>query len=117
MLMQPQIEGHSWLEVRNTFDAWVAGRLKPDVTVQQAEANLGVIAAQLARDHTEDEGTRLTLGVPGMMGSAGREPTRAFADGVMLLAALVLLAACANLASLLARAWPIAAAIWRSAFP
>src|SRR5580704_2960125 len=43
---------------------------------------------------------RLTLGVPGMMGSAGREPTRAFAGAVMLLAALVLLAACANLASL-----------------
>ena len=102
MTMQPQIEGHSWLDVRNTFDAWVAGRLKPGVTVRQAEANLGVIAAQLAHDYREDEGMRLTLGVPGMMGSAGREPTRAFASGVMLLAALVLLAACANLASLLA---------------
>jgi len=102
MMMQPQIEGHSWLDVRNTFDAWVAGRLKPGVTVRKAEANLGVIAAQLARDYRENEGMRLTLGVPGMMGSAGREPTRAFAGGVMLLAALVLLAACANLASLLA---------------
>ncbi|HLY17440.1 MAG TPA: ABC transporter permease [Bryobacteraceae bacterium] len=102
MMMQPQIEGHSWLEVRNTFDVWVAGRLRPGVTVGQAEANLGVIAAQLEREHTENEGMRLTLGVPGMMGSSGREPTRAFAGGVMLLAALVLLAACANLASLLA---------------
>ena len=82
-------------------DSWVAGRLKPGVTVRQAEANLGVIAAQLAHEYSSNEGMRLTLGVPGMMGSAGREPTRAFAGGVMLLAALVLLAACANLASLL----------------
>ena len=102
MTMQPQIEGHAWLEVRNTHNSWVAGRLKPGVTVGQAEANLGVIAAQLAHEYTSNEGMRLTLGVPGMMGSAGREPTRAFAGGVMLLAALVLLAACANLASLLA---------------
>ena len=102
MTMQPQIEGHAWLEVRNTHNSWVAGRLKPGVTVGQAEANLGVIAAQLAHEYTSNEGMRLTLGVPGMKGSAGREPTRAFAGGVMLLAALVLLAACANLASLLA---------------
>jgi predicted permease len=102
MTMQPQIEGHSWLEARNTHNSWVAGRLKPGVTIPQAEANLNVIAAQLAREYTSNEGMRLTLGVPGMMGSAGREPTRAFAGGVMLLAALVLLAACANLASLLA---------------
>lgn len=102
MMMEPQIEGWSWLEVRNTHNSWLAGRLKPGVTVEQAEANLNVIAAQLAREYTSNEGMRLTLGVPGIMGSAGREPTRAFAGGVMLLAVLVLLAACANLASLLA---------------
>jgi len=102
MMMQAQIEGHSWLEVRNTHNSWLAGRLKPGVTVTQAEANLNVIAAQLAREYTSNEGMRLSLGVPGMMGAAGREPTRAFAGGVMLLAVLVLLAACANLASLLA---------------
>ena len=102
MTMQPQIEGHSLLNERDSHNSWVAGRLKPDVTVRQAEANLGLIAAQLAREYTSNEGMRLTLGAPGMMGSAGREPTRAFTGGVMLLAALVLLAACANLASLLA---------------
>src|SRR5258706_7363017 len=29
MTMQAQIEGNSWLETRNTFNAWIAGRLKP----------------------------------------------------------------------------------------
>ena len=47
MTMQAQIEGNSWLETRNTFNAWIAGRLKPGVRVEQAEANLKLIAAQL----------------------------------------------------------------------
>ena len=100
MMMQPQIEGHSWLNVRNTFNTWVAGRLKPGLTVRQAEANLNVIAVQLAREYTVNEGMRLTLTVPGMVGSMGRGPVHAFAGGVMLLALLVLLAACANLAAM-----------------
>src|SRR5579872_1611950 len=88
MTMQPQIEGHSWLDSRNTFNAWIAGRLKSGVSAEQAEANLNTIAAQLAREHSVNEGMRLTLSAPGMAGSALRKPTRAFAGGVMLLAAL-----------------------------
>src|SRR5260221_3263050 len=48
MTMQPQIEGRSWLDNENTFNAWIAGRLKTGVAVEQAEANLNTIAAQLA---------------------------------------------------------------------
>lgn len=43
---------------------------------------------------------KLTLSPMGLLGNTLREPLRAFAGGVMLLAALVLLAACANLAVL-----------------
>ena len=101
MMMQPQIEGRSWLDARQTFDAWLAGRLRPSISAAQAEANLNGIVAQLARDYPVDEGMHLTLSTPGLAGATGREPTRDFAAGVMLLAVLVLLAACANLASLL----------------
>jgi len=101
MMMQPQIEGNSWLDSPGTFDAWIAGRLKPGVGVGQAEANLKTIAAQLARERPVNEGMQLTLSAPGMGGSMGREPTRAFTGGLMLLASLVLFAACANLAALL----------------
>jgi predicted permease len=101
MMMQPQIEGHSWLDTRETFNAWVAGRLKPGISSAQAEANLNSIAAQLARDYSVDEGMRLTLSPPGLVGAMLREPTRAFTGSVMFLAVLVLLAACLNLASLL----------------
>jgi predicted permease len=101
MTMQPQIEGKSWLEQRNTFNAFIAGRLKSGVSAAQAEADLKSIAQQLAREHTVNEGMQLTLSAIGMAGSSGRDPTRAFAGGVMLLASLVLFAACANLAALL----------------
>ncbi len=101
MTMQPQIEGHSWLENANTFNAWIAGRLKAGVSVDQADANLKVLAGHLAREHAVNEGMQLTLSPLGIGGSMGRKPTRAFASGVMLLALLVLLAACANLAALL----------------
>jgi predicted permease len=100
MMMQPEIEGNSWLESRSAFNSWLAGRLKAGVTVEQAEANLKAIAAQLEREHREDEGMRLTLSPPGLAGSMLRQPTRAFGAGVMLLASLVLFAACANLAAL-----------------
>src|SRR5205807_1023416 len=101
MTMQPQIEGRSWLDNENTFNAWIAGRLKTGVAVEQAEANLNTIAAQLAHENKVNEGMHLTLSPPGLAGSTIRAPMRAFAGGVMLLASLVLIAACANLASLL----------------
>ena len=99
--MQPQIEGQSNLDSRFSFNYCITGRLKPGVTVARAEANLKTIAQQLAKQFPVNEGMRLTLSEPGLVGSLLREPARAFAAGVMLLAILVLLAACANLAALL----------------
>lgn len=101
MMMQPQIEGRSWLDNPNTFDAWMGGRLKPGVTVAAAEANLATIARQLARENNVNEGLRFTLSPMGLAGALLRGPVTAFGSGVLLLAVLVLLAACANLAALL----------------
>ncbi|HEX7085816.1 MAG TPA: ABC transporter permease [Vicinamibacterales bacterium] len=100
MAMQPQVEGWSWLDSRTTWNAWIAGRLKPGVSLADADAELGVIAAQLAREHRENEGLRLSVSPAGLAGAYFREPVEAFGRGVLLLAALVLLAACVNLASL-----------------
>jgi predicted permease len=100
MMMQPSIEGHSWLKVKQDYNAWIAGRLKPGVTSQQADADLSLIAANLVRAYTGNEGIKLTVARAGFGGATGRDPLQAFAGGVMLLAALVLLAACANLASM-----------------
>ena len=104
MMMQAQIEpGNSWLEEPASFDTWVIGRLKPGVGVEQATANLNTIAADLARQNPSiNDGLRFRLTRPGLIGDAIGGPARAFSFGVLLLAALVLLTACANLASLLA---------------
>jgi predicted permease len=103
MTMEAQIEvGNPWLDDRGTTNAWVVGRLKPHVTRAQAEANLNTIAADLSREYPDfDTGLKIKLVQPGLVGDVIGAPARAFASGVMLLAALVLLAACANLASLL----------------
>ncbi len=103
MMMQAQIEvGNPWLDRRPTFNVWLVGRLKTGITRAQAEANLNAIAAQLARDYPwPNRGMVIRLTEPGLVGSALGTPVRAFTLGVQVLAGLVLLAACANLASLL----------------
>ena len=78
------------------------GRLKPGVTPQQATENLSAIAAQLAKEYPQtDTGVPLRLVRPGLYGDAG-DVIRGFLYSVTALALLVLLAACANLASLFA---------------
>jgi len=104
MMMEPQIEvGNAWLNNRSTWNTWVIGRLKPGVSAAQAEANLNTIAVELIREYpAENDGLAFSVAKPGLVGNMIGSPAKAFTLGVLLLAALVLLAACANLASLLA---------------
>jgi predicted permease len=100
---QQEIEGYSSLEGRNNSNAWVVGRLKPGITETRADADLGRIAAQLAEDYpTENQTLTLRVAKPGLLGAALSGPVRGFLVGVMLLATLVLLAACANLGGVFA---------------
>ena len=105
MMMEPQIEsytGTGWLDNRGTWNTWVLGRLKPGTSKAKALANLNTIAAELAREHPDNnEGLQFKLAKPGLAGDWVGGPMKAFTLGVLGLAALVLLAACANLASLL----------------
>jgi len=103
MMMQPQIDvGNPWFDDRSAWNISVIGRLKPDVSPAQAEADLNTIAAELAREYpAENSGLAFRLAKPGLIGNTIGSPAKAFTLGVLLLAALVLLAACANLASLL----------------
>jgi predicted permease len=106
MAMEPQIEpGNNWLDRDGTQNIWVAGRLKPGVTWQQAEADLNSIAADRARTDRFSEGLRIHLSPPGLIGAALRGPVVGFASVLMAVAGLVLLIACVNIAGmLLARA-------------
>jgi len=103
MSMQPQIEGRSWLDERTTLNVWITGRLAPGVSVEQATAALDTVAQSIGEAYPRShQGLRVGLARPGFVGNTGRAPIAAFMAGVMALAGLVLLAACANLANLMA---------------
>ena len=103
MSMQPQIEGRSWLDERTTLNVWITGRLAPGISVEQATAALDTVAQSIGEAYPRShQGLRVGLARPGFVGNTGRAPIAAFMAGVMALAGLVLLAACANLANLMA---------------
>lgn len=93
----------NYLMNRASHNPWVIGRLKPGVTQEQATDDLKAISEQLAKQYpTEDYGLTARLVKPGLMGDSWGDPIRGFLKGIMVLAGLVLLAACANLGSVFA---------------
>jgi len=98
----PSGDTADYLASRFSHNLLILGRLKPGVTAQQATDNLNAIAQELARQNRADDGLDARLTKPGLMGDQLGAPARSFLAGIMLLALLVLLAACANLASLFA---------------
>jgi predicted permease len=98
-----QLTGQNLLQDRANY--WgimeAIGHLKPGVTPAQATADLNSIGSWLAETYPKDNASvRFTLGRPALH-SFGTEIS-AFVAGLMLLAALILLAACANLGNLFA---------------
>jgi predicted permease len=100
---QASLGGVDWLESRSDANVWGIVRIKDRVTMPQVQAELNTIAARIARQYPKDEeklGFKLTR--PGLIGDFFGAPARGFLAGVMGLAGIVLLAACANLGSLFA---------------
>jgi predicted permease len=86
------------------FMSEVVGRLRPGVTHAQAIADLDSIGSQLGESYPKDVDPLLLtfkLQLPGVGGAFGGA-VKAFLAGLMLMAGLILLAACANLGSLFA---------------
>lgn len=100
---QPVIGSYNGLSARGNHNIFVVGHLKPGVTPAQATADINALAASLAKTYpADDDGIQFTLARPGLLGDMLGGPARAFMAGLMLLAGLILLAACANLGSLFA---------------
>ncbi|MGB6686274.1 MAG: ABC transporter permease [Terracidiphilus sp.] len=88
--------GNRWL-----FE--VLGHLKAGVTPEQATADLTSIGSYLHQAYPKvDDQKSFSLVRPGLHGDFFAPAMRAFLGGLMLLAGLILLAACANLGSLFA---------------
>jgi predicted permease len=103
LVEEPTIQGSNDLQYRGNHSPWLVGRLKPGVTPVQATADLNAIGAWLSKTYpSDDEGIKFSLARPGLVGDFLGGPARAFMAGMMLLAGLILLAACANLGSLFA---------------
>jgi predicted permease len=104
MVNAEQIDGANFLNARGT--RWVfevLGRLKPGVTPAQATADLNAVGSYLGKTYPKEDGpTSFSLVRPGMHGDFFAPAVRGFLAGLMLLAGLILLAACANLGSLFA---------------
>ena len=84
---------------REVFE--ILGHLKPGVTPAQATADLNAIGAYLEKTYPKEvDHKSYTLGRPSLF--VFSRPAQAFVGGLMLLAGLILLAACANLGSLFA---------------
>ena len=103
LVNEPQIEGGSDLNSREARGMWLVGHLRSGVTPKQATEDLNSIAASLTKAYPkEDEGISFALARPGLLGDMLGGPVRAFMGGIMLLAGLILSAACANLGGLFA---------------
>jgi predicted permease len=96
-----QVTGFDDLPYRDHYAFTVLGRLKPGVTPQQATRSLNIVAAQMAKEDPKDDGLTALVRLAGPAGDE-QDPTKKALLGILLLAILVLLAACANLASIFA---------------
>jgi predicted permease len=103
MANEASLDGANWLESRSRKTVFSLVRIGGGVTMLQVQAELNTIAARVARQYPkEEEGLTLKLARPGLIGDFIGGPARGFLAGVMGLAGIVLLAACANLGSLFA---------------
>jgi predicted permease len=94
-----QVTGWSDLCCRDHIGVQLMGRLKPGVTPREATDSFNAIATQMAKENAKDDGLTIQLRQPGPAGNK-TDPTRFALAGIMLLAFMVLLAACANLATI-----------------
>ena len=103
MANEASLDGVNWLESRSRKNVFSLVRIRNGVTMLQVQAELNTIAARVARQYPKEEGgLTLKLARPGLVGDFIGGPVRGFLAGVMGLAGIVLLAACANLGSLFA---------------
>jgi len=109
--MRPRVSGNPRaLDARDNWEWAVRGRLKPGVSITQAQAELGTIGANLARAHADtNRNQRLVIRTEWQMALGENRTYTALAAIVALLSIAVLIVACANVAGLLTSRAPLRA--------
>ena len=104
MVNEEQVEGRNLLNERGV--AWIylaLGHLKAGVTPARAVEDLNSIAGWLRKTYPKEHGNfRYSLSRPSLYGDFLGNRVEMFLTGLLALAGLILLAACANLGSLFA---------------
>jgi predicted permease len=100
----PQLNDGNDLQARgNRWVFMTLGHLKPGVSRAQAIADLNSIGSYLEKTYPKEDAQRtFALARPSLYGDYLGRPMQAFMTGLMLLACLILVAACANLGGLFA---------------
>lgn len=102
MMMQPQVLPFENIEARNPTFVHIMGRLKPGVTPAQAQADLSTIAGNLAREYpTTSENVGVYVAPVWKAHYGVQDFLRSVLGLLMVIASLVLLIACVNVANLL----------------
>jgi macrolide transport system ATP-binding/permease protein len=102
MMMQPQVLPGEDIEERWPTFVHIMGRLKPGVTIAQAQAEMSTLAADFQKEYPESE-KRVGIYVTPVWGAhyGVQDFLRSVLGFLMIVAALVLLIACVNVANLL----------------
>jgi predicted permease len=102
MVNHEQVAGANDLNDRaSRWVFMVVGHLKVGITLPQATADLNSIGSYLEKTYPKDERQAgFLLARPNLLGDQFAPGVQAFVTGLMVLAGLILLAACANLGSL-----------------
>ena len=104
MMYQQVYPNAAWVNQRRFLLFSVVGRLKPGVGLQQAEAGMQTIAQDLERQYPQDNQARsvkLTSVAQAAISPRVRPVVTSAGTILMIVSALVLLIACANVANLL----------------
>ncbi len=103
MANETSFDGVNWLEDRSSKNVFPIARIKDGISLAQVQAELNALALRIQKQNPrEEDGVQFRLAPPGLIGNFVRGAARRFLAGVMGLALIVLLAACANLGSLFA---------------
>jgi predicted permease len=105
MAMNKQVKtGINWYEERRGLFVFTVGRLKPGVTLAQAQARLAVIAQRLETEYPNDNKGRGVSVIPlerAIVNPNARDGVVTVTALLMTIVGLVLLIACANVSNLL----------------
>ena len=101
--MQPQIvPGQDWLHQPADYRFQILGRLRPEIGLKRAEAQTAALIRQFSATYITREPTRtVTLQHTAFFGNTEDPRFEASVAALMLIVAMVLFAACANVANML----------------